>query len=302
MKGKALTLLTPKAVDILRAVHFYRFMGALDVACLLSSPGALTRVRKTLLALSGGADFVEREYLYRFRLQGEGNAERVYTLGSRGRDFLVNELGLPVSWYFRPHKIKHFSHAHVVHGLLLTRFLVAAKRFAEGQAGLTLTSSRTGYELAELAPGVLIEDEEGKRAVRVVPDAWLLFTRVEGRRERSLGLLLEIDRGREYQAAFKQHVASRVEFIASGAYERVFGSRGGVRIAYATTGERPEYRQRRVMTMMQWTAEVLKEARWEDWADVFRFCALDLDTLYQLPLFSQPLWQRIGARAPVGLF
>jgi len=204
----------------LRAVGFYRFLSAVDVACLLSSPGALTRIRTTLLRLCGGGDFVEGQYLYRFRLDGEGNAERVYTLGSRGRDFLVSRLELAVSWYFRPHKVKHFSHAHVVHGLLLTRFLISAKRFAGRQSEISIAASRISYELAELAPTVLIAAGEEKRAVRVIPDAWLLFTRSEKGVERSLGLLLEIDRGREYQAAFKAHVASRVEFIASGAYER----------------------------------------------------------------------------------
>ena len=44
MKGTALSILSPREVEILRAIHFYRFMTALDVACLLSSPGALTYV------------------------------------------------------------------------------------------------------------------------------------------------------------------------------------------------------------------------------------------------------------------
>ena len=104
-------------------------------------------------------------------------------------------------------------------------------RFEKGQAGLSLVGLRTSYELAELAPVVVIEDGEGKHPHRVVPDAWLRFVREEAGRERSMGLLLEIDRGREYQAAFKAHVASRVEFIASGAYGRLFAERGGVRIA-----------------------------------------------------------------------
>src|SRR4051794_24104139 len=119
MKGTSPVVLSPRAVDILKAAYFYRYMGALDVCYRLFTPGTLARVRKTLSTLSGGEDFVPRQYLYRLRLEGEGNAERVYTLGSRGRDFLATELGLPVSWYFRPHKIKHLSHAHIVHSLLL---------------------------------------------------------------------------------------------------------------------------------------------------------------------------------------
>src|SRR4051794_29716809 len=100
MKGKPPVLLTKRHEDILRAVYFYRFMGALDVAFQIATPGALARVRKALAQLCGGEDYRERQYLYRFCLPGEGERERVYTLGAKGRDFLASELGLPVSWYF----------------------------------------------------------------------------------------------------------------------------------------------------------------------------------------------------------
>jgi len=87
----------------------------------------------------------------RFRLEGEGNAERVYTLGSGGRDFLTGELGLPVCWYFRPHKIKHFSHAHVVYALLLTRFLISAVEQALGWERLKTLVSEAETTIANSA-------------------------------------------------------------------------------------------------------------------------------------------------------
>jgi hypothetical protein len=297
-KGKPRLVLDQKAERIFRAIYFYRYMGALDVAYRLYSPGALARVRKTLLALSGDGDFVAREYLYRFQLPGEGNPERVYTLGSRGRDYLANEVGLPVTWYFRPEMVKHFSHAHVVHSLLLTRVLVAAEQWARSQEGIRLAARRISYELWVSPPVVEIDAEDGKKEVKVVPDAWLLFERPDGKRA---SVLVEIDRGREYQAAFKAHVAARLEFIASGQYTRVFGTRG-VTIAYATTGERPEYGEARVSRMRQWTKEVLVNQGRESWAELFRFCTLSLDTVYQLPLFSGPVWRRIGSETPVALF
>src|SRR4051794_30973929 len=82
--------------EILKAVYFYRYMTALDVAYLLYSPKSLTHVREVLAALSGGEDFKTAHYLYRFRLPSIGNSERVYTLGSKGRDYLASELGMPV--------------------------------------------------------------------------------------------------------------------------------------------------------------------------------------------------------------
>jgi hypothetical protein len=282
----------------LLTVYFYRYMGALDVCCRLFSPGALARVRKTLSVLAGGEDYVTRQYLYRFRLEGEGNAERVYTLGSRGRDFLAAELGLPVSWYFRPEAVKHFSHAHVVHSLLLTRVMVAAERWTKEQTEIRLAARRISYELSVDPPVVEIAQEGESKQVKVIPDAWLLFERKAGGRS---SMLLEVDRGREYQAAFKAHIAARIEFLASEKYRDVFGVRG-VRIAYVTTGGRPEYRQRRLSAMCQWTMELLTEQHRENWADVFRFCSVELGEVYQQPLFDGPMWRRPGSTEPVSLF
>src|SRR5688500_16093221 len=72
--------------------------------------------------------FHNEPILYCFPLQHPtaGNKERVYTLGSKGRDFLADAFGVPVDWYFRPEKVRHMSYGHVIHNLTLTRFLVAS--------------------------------------------------------------------------------------------------------------------------------------------------------------------------------
>src|SRR5436309_15775020 len=100
-----------------------------------------------------------------------------------------------------------------------------------------LGACRISYELSEEPPVVVIKNREGRQErVKVVPDAWLRFDRTDGKK---LPILWEIDRGREHQNRFRQHVASRVAFLDSGQYEQVFGQRGA-RIAYLTTGDRPE--------------------------------------------------------------
>jgi hypothetical protein len=96
-------------------------------------------------------------------------------------------------------------------------------------------------------------------------------------------------------------VAARIEFLASEQYTRVFGTRG-VRIAYVTTGARPEYRHSRLTAMCQWTQSLLAEQGREDWADVFRFCSLELSAVYQMALFDGPIWRRPGSTAPISLF
>src|SRR4051812_17292026 len=110
-------LLTKRHEEILTTFHFYRYMTALDVTQLLFSPASLTFVRAILSSLAGGIDYKTNQYLYRFPFPGSlgGNSRRIYTLGSKGRDFLACELGMPVSWYFRPAKVKHLSAGQVIH-------------------------------------------------------------------------------------------------------------------------------------------------------------------------------------------
>ena len=95
-------------------------------------------------------------------------------------------------------------------------------------------------------------------------------------------------------------MASRVESIASGEYTRLFGTKG-VTLAYATTGERPEYVKTRLRSMQTWTREVLAELGRESWGSVFRFTSLGLDAVYGTPLFAGPVWFRPDEEAPVPL-
>src|SRR5512132_4414369 len=124
----------------------------------------------------------------------------------------------------------------------------------------------------ERSPGRVEVVRDNKRtSVKVIPDAWMLFhDRQENMR---VPVLLEIDRGREYRDKFKNHVRSRIEFVRSGAYERMFAGKGCV-IAYATTGELPEYRETRLTAMCGWTMEVLSEMQIKDWASILRFGAV----------------------------
>lgn len=78
--NKGTTAFISKGTErILRAVHFYRFLSALDVAHLLYSPSSLTYVRSLLSELAGGTDFKTHQYLYRFPLPNTstGNTQKV---------------------------------------------------------------------------------------------------------------------------------------------------------------------------------------------------------------------------------
>jgi hypothetical protein len=269
--------------EIIKAIYFYRYMTALDVTHLLYAPSVVAHVRKILTELSGEEDYVENQFLYRFPLQGAqaGNRVRVYTLGARGREYLKEELDLPVSWYFRPSKVRHMSAGHLLHNLVLTRFLVAARRWAAGRSDFRLSEVRTCYELGALSPKVTLKKGEKEEPVVVIPDAWALFEREEGRQRHTYPLLLEIDRGTEYRKKFTEHIASRIAFIRKdGPYGHIFGRRE-VQVVYVTAGETENLREARLRAMCVWAWEELQALQRESWASVFRFGSVTFKEMYE---------------------
>ena len=100
-KRKKPLILTLRDENILRAIYEYRYMTAFDVAWLLFKPTSKTHVREILTTLAGGSDLQTHSVLCRFGLPSVGNAERVFTLGAKGRGFL-SERGFLITWYFRP--------------------------------------------------------------------------------------------------------------------------------------------------------------------------------------------------------
>jgi hypothetical protein len=292
---KPLTL-TLKDEEILKAIYTYRYVTTLDIAHLLFRPTYLPYVRKRLARLAGGKDLQENTYLCRFYLPSvAGNRERIFTLGTKGREFLQGVLGHNVDWYFQPAKFKFFSYSAILHHLLLTRFLVAASWWCKSREDFTLLEERVSYEISRLPPKVAID----KKTVTVIPDAWLLFEKSNEK----YAVIFELDRGMEYQQKFKEHVKARIELIRSGQYAKVFGV-PGVIVSYATTGQTPQYRDTRVKTMNTWTREVLTDLNLKSWGGVFRFTAVEFDSLYDqaVSLFEESLWLRPDTSEKVRLF
>jgi hypothetical protein len=137
---------------------------------------------------------------------------------------------------------------------------VAAHSWCAKEPKYGLAKTRISYELARQPATVELFKDGRTETLRVVPDAWMLFERLKnGEHERFIPLLLEIDRGMEYRETFKNHVRSRIEFIPSGVYSKLFLTEA-VLIAYVTTGERAEYRETRRAAMCAWTMDVSEAA------------------------------------------
>jgi hypothetical protein len=284
-------MLTERDQEILKAVHFYRYMTVQDVAYRFFSPRSESHVRELLSTLCGKADEADNQYLYRFGLPKTrtGNTERVFVLGARGREFLINNTHLSVNWYGNPRRMAGLSYNILYHSLSLTRVLVAASFWGKQQEAYKLIDTKIAYGLA---------NRPGKGGNDVIPDGWLLFERTDKKKG---AILLEIDRTTEYQERFKQHVASRLEFVRSGAYEKQFGERSAI-IAYLAVFGNEAARESRRRSMMQWAREVLKDVNLENWGSLFRFGHVGLEDVYKANLFDGAVWYMPDKKEQIPLF
>jgi hypothetical protein len=289
-------ILGPRHREMLLACWQYRLLTASDFQQLLNLKSR-PHVRRLLGELCGGADGADREYLFRVPLPQTrtGGTEKAYFLGSRGRDYLAREEGLPVVWYWRPGKARqHISYGHLIHDLTVNRFLISLHTWCNAQQHIRLAEIRTQYELAHTIP-----TQEG--ITKVVPDAWVNveLLRTNGAKPEYAPLLIEIDRGSQYSHAFKDRLLSRLAFIRStGPYSTIFGTKL-VTIVYLTTAG-----VMRRNTMARWGQEILAQEKRQDWAEVFLFGSVQFETFYeQAPrLFTEPVWRRPDGGAPVHLF
>jgi hypothetical protein len=295
-------ILTEPHVRILRATHFYRFLVAQDICRLYWSLSSLTYVRDLLAKLA------MNKYLYRFQLpsvhSGGIGAERIYTLGAAGRDFMEKS-GYKVDWLYKPHKLRHASYGAVLHNLLLSRTLIAASVWAKKQPNFKLVKTLC-YELAREAPSIQLTNDKGEREmVKVIPDAYILYQKLNNNKHECFyQILLEIDRGMEFQKRFVKSIRARLEFIKDfGAYRRLLGMEPkNVIIAYITTGDRPEYRESRRRSMCDWARKVLEQSDSVNLPCSFLFCSVVASEIYHIPLFEGAGWFRPGDSSPVSLF
>jgi hypothetical protein len=89
-------LLTPRDEEILKAVHYYRYVTARDIAHQQFSKTSLNYVRERMTALSGNADLEPNNYLCRFNLPTvtRNRPEKAFVLGAKGKR-LLQRMGIP---------------------------------------------------------------------------------------------------------------------------------------------------------------------------------------------------------------
>lgn len=302
--------------QILMEVAWYRYMRVTDIRDLFFSPTSRNYARENLSKLSGlNRDYPGADYLYRFPMPNvkTGRAEYVYTLGSKGREYLKG-LGIEIDWYFRPSDYPKFcgekagarSYSHLKHALTLTSFVVEAVLFARGSKGeyelyekqieytLRSKAARVSVPAGSAASGEAKNGQESVVSEWVVPDCWLNFYR---NGKPYAPILVEIDRSTEQLQKFKRRIKALTLFIKpNGGYKRMFGI-SAVTIAFVTTGT-----DRRLASMLEWTREALEEIRLPRYAASFRLCRLEDHAPHtKQTLFLSPIWKIPGSSDPVSL-
>jgi hypothetical protein len=297
-------VLSPTQEKILHAFgELVPFATATDITRLMGlKKGSKAYVRSLMTDLAGGGDY-RNHYLVRFGMpHAPGNFERIFTLGSRGRE-LLRERGIDVAGWFRVQKASPYSFSFLKHHLGVTHFLVALHAFCREFPLFQLQEARTGFALARnpprLPPGLDGEDA----TIAVLPDAWAYVERSQPEPSTSQGfpLWIEVDCGTEGKAKFQHLVRERLALLRSGQYEAHFATRAVV-FCYLAVGASRDYRLDRLHTMRQWVAEVLEEQELEDWARVFHFSTIDEHLYDTLMLFTDPVWFRPDEDSVVPLF
>jgi hypothetical protein len=298
-------ILNSKEERILQAVHDLECLTLDDIMHLLFAKGSRTHVGAIMRKLSGGRDFDDQAFLWRFPLPtaAKGTKERVYCLGAKAREVLAMEDA------HRPSKFRYLSYSPILHDLMLSRFLTVATTYCTAQTDYTLLETRTCYQLARNPPHLTVNTNGQKATITVIPDAWLDFERVED--GNAYPLWLEIDRGTENRQKFQQLVRNRLAFVKSPQYEQMFNTTA-VLFCYVTTGATPERADIRLHNMLRWTEELLpkeeeegkEESQRQQLAALFRFTTVEYPNMYVRPhaLFTEPVWHKPLVNEQVPLF
>jgi hypothetical protein len=290
-------ILNSKEERILKAVHDLECVTEKEIRHLLFSKGSRSYVQAILTKLSGGRDYDEQAFLFRFPLPRatKGTKKRVYCLGAKAREVLA------VEDYYRPAKFRYLSYSPILHDLTLSRFVTAVTSYCTTHPDYELVETRMCYQLARNPPTVPVAIKRKATQVAVIPDAWLYLERV--RDGRAYPLWLEIDRGTENCQKFQQLVRNRLALVKSQQYEKIFHTKA-VLLCYVITSTSPELGDTRLQNMLRWTEDVLPKQDRQQWAALFRFSTVEFETIYDhtQTLLEARVWHIPDDPEPVALF
>lgn len=228
--------LTSRDVDIVEAVHHYRVLRQEQIQTLFF--GTKSACQRALARLYDHG-FLERKFLPVMY----GRSPTLYVLDKKGVELLRSERGYEdLVWYSSNKDLKtdFIEHTTALNDFRLSIVVAARKQGLELVLWRSETQMKADYDRVRLATS--------RRPVSVIPDGYFILITPLGRAH----FFVEIDRGTETLARFKQKIRAYKEYFDSGAYERRYGTKS-MRVLTVATG------QGRVTNLWRAAAEVTAE-------------------------------------------
>lgn len=218
--------LMERDIDILKAVHDFRIVRGDQLQALYFGSQSTASYRLSRLYQHG---FLDRHFLP--TLGGLASSPALYTLGKRGVDTLRRVLDCGPKDIRKLPNNQELSPLFLEHLLQINDFRVAVTMAAREQ-GYTLETWLDDYQLKAAYDRVVIQTSQGrKRTVSLIPDGYCVLQVPQGR----ACFFLELDRGTMTRSRFRDKVLAYQAYIASGQYEKRYGTRS-LRVLTVTSG------------------------------------------------------------------
>lgn len=218
--------LMERDVEILKAVHELRIMRGDQVQALFFGSQSTASYRLSRLYQH---EFLDRHFLP--TLGGLASSPAFYTLGKRGVDILRRVLDCGPKDIRKPPNNQELSPLFLEHLLQINDFRVAVT-VAARNLDFTLEKWLDDHQLKADYDRVVIQTPQGrKRSVSLIPDGYCVLQVPQGR----ACFFLELDRGTMTRSRFRDKVLAYQAYIASGQYEKRYGTRS-LRVLTVTSG------------------------------------------------------------------
>lgn len=278
--------LTKRQVSILEAMAVYPYITGEQVT---RYKYADTSLRSVLWDLYKLLDEDEKEgwgYVDRKPLPSQiqrGSVPYVYWLSAKGRHYLTKQFGYDFSGWRPPHKMKLAESSHIWHALAINDFLLAGGRVAKIYPNIKRVTVKHD----------LVMQMTMKFPLLVKSDGWQLFHIRKMNNIEEQAIWLELDRGKESEAQWRDKVERLITYTRYGNYARDFET-PIITIAVVVPPD-IENAARRISNLCLWTEKKISEMGLDDKEygeqDLFRFLVLP-ERYDEGWLYTEPVWHR----------
>lgn len=254
--------------DIIKAVNDCRALLGSQIQALFFNSRSTAQYRLSRLYQH---EFLDRQFMS-VTSGGPASSPIIYTLGKRGAQVLIDELGYEQNEVRLP-KRAAFAWQFLEHLLKINDVRVA----------VTLATNTHGWELEAWYDEavfrgnpdyVMLKSDKGKMSKKpVLPDGYFCLNTPWGKAH----FFLEVDRGKEPHSKFRPQVEVYQAYTASGQYQTRFSKRS-LRVLVVTTSPR------RMANLKETTLKAGGDRKY--WFTTFE--QLTPDTV-----FTVPIWQRL---------